>query len=97
MPSPATQDPAQPTGTVTLAFTDIEGSTRLLQELGDRYPEVLADHHRLIREAFTSHGAVERGSAGDGLYFVFSAARDAVQKAERDLNKPASGVGLNRM
>jgi len=66
---------------VTLAFTDIEGSTRLLQELGDRYPEVLADHHRLIREAFTSHGAVERGSAGDGLYFVFSAARDAVQAA----------------
>ena len=71
----------QPSGTVTLAFTDIEGSTRLLQALGDRYPEVLADHHRLIREAFARHGAVERGSAGDGLYFVFPAARGAVQAA----------------
>jgi len=71
----------QPTGTVTLVFTDIEGSTTLLQDLGDRYPEVLADHHRLIREAFARHGAVERGSAGDGLYFVFPGARGAVQAA----------------
>lgn len=71
----------QPTGTVTLAFTDIEGSTSLLQALGDRYPEVLADHHRLIRDAFARHGAVERGSAGDGLYFVFPAARGAVEAA----------------
>ena len=71
----------QPAGTVTLAFTDIEGSTSLLQALGDRYPEMLADHHRLIREAFARHGAVERGSAGDGLYFVFPAARGAVQAA----------------
>jgi class 3 adenylate cyclase len=65
--SPASLENNQPTGTVTLAFTDIEGSTGLLQALGDRYPEVLADHHRLIREAFSRHGAVERGSAGDGL------------------------------
>lgn len=71
----------QPAGTVTLVFTDVEGSTSLLQTLGDRYPEVLADHHRLIREAFARHGAVERGSAGDGLYFVFPAARPAVQAA----------------
>ena len=62
-------------GTVTLVFTDIEGSTSLLQALGDRYPEILAGHHRLIREAFARHGAMERGSAGDGLYFVFPAAR----------------------
>ena len=68
-------------GTVTLVFTDIEGSTSLLQALGDRYPEMLAEHHRLIREAFARHGAVERGSAGDGLYFVFPAARAAVQAA----------------
>lgn len=72
---------AQPSGTVTLVFTDIEGSTSLLQALGDRYPEVLADHHRLIREAFARHGALERGSAGDGLYFVFGAAQAAVQAA----------------
>ncbi len=74
-------DTRAPSGTVTLAFTDIEGSTRLLQTLGDRYPEVLADHHRLVRDAFTRHGAVERGNAGDGLYFVFDSAREAVQAA----------------
>ncbi len=68
-------------GTVTLAFTDIEGSTSLLQTLGDRYGEVLAEHHRLIRAAFVRHGAIERGSAGDGLYFAFPAARGAVQAA----------------
>jgi predicted ATPase/class 3 adenylate cyclase len=70
-----------PAGTVTMVFTDIEGSTRLLQALGDSYPEALADHHRLIREAFARHGAFERGSAGDGLYFVFATARAAVQAA----------------
>ena len=81
MPPPESPEPGQPTGTVTLVFTDIEGSTRLLQALGDRYPAVLADHHRLIREAFARHGALERGSAGDGLYFVFQGARAAVQAA----------------
>jgi predicted ATPase/class 3 adenylate cyclase len=71
----------QRTTTVTLVFTDMEGSTGLLQTLGDRYPQVLAEHHRLIREAFARHGAVERGSAGDGLYFAFPAARGAAQAA----------------
>ena len=61
MPSEPPLDTSQPTGTVTLVFTDIEGSTGLLQALGDRYPEVLADRHdRLVREAFGRHGAVER-------------------------------------
>ena len=81
MPPSESVDASQPSGTVTLVFTDIEGSTSLLQALGDRYPEVLADHHRLIREAFGKHGALERGSAGDGLYFVFQAAGSAVQAA----------------
>lgn len=81
MPPSESVDASQPSGTVTLVFTDIEGSTSLLQTLGDRYPEVLADHHRLIREAFSKHGALERGSAGDGLYFVFQAAGSAVQAA----------------
>jgi class 3 adenylate cyclase len=48
-----------PTGTVTFLFTDVEGSTRLLQALGDAYGEVLADHHRLLREAFVPHGGHE--------------------------------------
>jgi predicted ATPase/class 3 adenylate cyclase len=72
---------ALPAGTVTMVFTDIEGSTALLQSLGERYAEVLADHNRLIREAFAQHDAFERGSAGDGLYFVFASAREAVQAA----------------
>jgi predicted ATPase/class 3 adenylate cyclase len=75
------QAAALPAGTVTMVFTDIEGSTALLQSLGDRYPEVLADHNRLIRETFARHDAFERGSAGDGLYFVFASAREAVQAA----------------
>jgi predicted ATPase/class 3 adenylate cyclase len=70
-----------PAGTVTMVFTDIEGSTGLLQTLGDRYAEVLAEHHHLVREAFSRHAAFERGSAGDGLYFVFASARAAVQAA----------------
>ena len=78
---PSESGDAHPSGTVTLVFTDIEGSTRLLQDLGDRYPEVLADHHRLVREAFAGHGGLERGSAGDGLYFVFQSAGAAVQAA----------------
>ena len=76
-----TREAGLPEGTVTLVFTDIEGSTGLLQTLGDRYPAVLADHHALIRGAFARHGAFERGSAGDGLYFVFPTARAAVQAA----------------
>ena len=81
MSFPESPDAGLPAGTVTLVFTDIEGSTSLLQALGDGYPEVLADHHRLLRQAFAQHGAFERGSAGDGLYFVFSSARSAVQAA----------------
>ena len=47
---------ALPGGTVTFLFTDIEGSTRLLQELGDGYGQVVADHRRLLREVFQSAG-----------------------------------------
>jgi class 3 adenylate cyclase len=48
-----------PTGTVTLLFTDVEGSTRLLRELGDAYGAALAEHRRLLRAAFAAHGGVE--------------------------------------
>jgi predicted ATPase/class 3 adenylate cyclase len=81
LPSPDASATEKQTTTVTLVFTDMEGSTSLLQALGDRYRELLSDHHRLIREAFARHGAEERGSAGDGLYFAFPAARAAVQAA----------------
>jgi class 3 adenylate cyclase len=44
-----------PTGTVTFLFTDIEGSTRLLKQLGGRYDETLAEHQRLLRQSFEAH------------------------------------------
>ena len=68
-----------PTGTVTLLFTDIEGSTALLQRLGDRrYAEVLAEHHRLLRDAFNRGSGQEVDTQGDAFLVVFSRARDAV-------------------
>jgi class 3 adenylate cyclase len=48
-----------PSGTVTLLFTDIEGSTRLLHELGAGYRDALDEHRRVIREALEAHGGVE--------------------------------------
>ena len=53
-----------PQGTVTLVFTDIEGSTRLLSSLGSRYEAVLADHRQLLRDAFRSHGGVPSSRCG---------------------------------
>ena len=62
-----------PRGTVTLLFTDIEGSTRLLQELGeDVYVRALEDHRRLLREAFAEHGGVEVEMQGDSFHFAFT-------------------------
>ena len=58
---------ALPTGTVTFLFTDIEGSTRLLQSLGDRYPAVLAAHDDLLRTVVREAGGVEVSTAGDSL------------------------------
>lgn len=72
----------QPTGTVTLLFTDVEGSTRLLEELGaERYSTVLGLHRRLLREAFAAHGGYEVDEEGDALFVVFAAAGDAIAAA----------------
>ena len=70
-----------PTGTVTLVFTDIEGSTRLLTSLGSRYQAVLADHRRLLRAAFSSHQGIEVDSQGDAFFYAFAKAHDAVTAA----------------
>jgi predicted ATPase/class 3 adenylate cyclase len=68
-----------PRGTVTLLFTDIEGSTRLLQELGDDlYVRALEDHRRLLREAFTARDGVEVEMQGDAFHFAFPDALGAV-------------------
>ena len=73
--------PSLPFGTVTFVFTDIEGSTRLLQQLGDRYATLLADHHRLLRAAFQERGGLEVETHGDGLYYAFPSAKAAVLAA----------------
>src|SRR5213593_3924063 len=73
--------PELPTGTVTFLFTDVEGSTRLLVELGDDYAAVLAEHHRMLREAWRDHDGVEVDTQGDAFFVVFSRATDAVAAA----------------
>jgi predicted ATPase len=70
-----------PTGTVTFLFTDIEGSTRLLHELGDDYAEALAEHRRLLREAFANHNGVEVDTQGDAFFVAFARAKDALAAA----------------
>ena len=70
-----------PTGTVTLLFTDIEGSTRLLQHLGERYALVLKEHRRLLRTAFEQWNGYEVDTQGDAFFVVFERAADAVSAA----------------
>jgi predicted ATPase/class 3 adenylate cyclase len=71
-----------PNGTVTLLFTDIEGSTRLLDEFGQRYAQVLAEHRRTLREVFSRHGGVEVNTEGDAFFVAFTRASDAVLAAK---------------
>jgi len=73
---------ALPPGTVTMVFTDIEGSTRLLRELGrERYVDALDEHRRLLRREFRAHGGIEVGMEGDSFFFAFPLARAAVAGA----------------
>jgi predicted ATPase/class 3 adenylate cyclase len=72
----------QPTGTVTLLFTDVEGSTRLLEQLGrERYAEVLELHRRLLRGAFDCHDGFEVGTEGDSFFVAFQRAENGVAAA----------------
>ena len=75
--------PELPQGTVTFAFTDIEGSTSLLKALGDEYAVVLSEHRQIVREVFGSHGGVEIDTQGDAFFYAFGRARDAVAAAAR--------------
>jgi class 3 adenylate cyclase len=70
-----------PGGTVTFLFTDIEGSTKLLQELGDDYSHVVSDHRRLLRESLGDRGGTEVDTQGDAFFYSFPRARDAVRAA----------------
>ncbi|HEX9599772.1 MAG TPA: adenylate/guanylate cyclase domain-containing protein [Gaiellaceae bacterium] len=71
-----------PSGTVTFLFTDIEGSTRLLHELGAAdYANALAEHRRVLREAFSAHGGVEVDTQGDAFFVAFPTATGALEAA----------------
>lgn len=70
-----------PSGTVTLLFTDVEGSTRLLKQLRKEYGELLAEHHRLMRAALEHHDGREMDTQGEAFFAVFSRAKDAVAAA----------------
>jgi class 3 adenylate cyclase len=77
-----------PAGTITMLFTDIEGSTRLARSLGNRYQIVLADHHRVLRNAWREHAGREISTEGDSFFIVFRRAQDAVAaavQAQREL------------
>lgn len=67
-----------PTGTITLLFTDIEGSTRLVQTLGPRYADLIAQHHGIMRAAIEAHDGHEMGTQGDAFFVVFPTARQAL-------------------
>jgi class 3 adenylate cyclase len=73
--------PNLPTGTVTLLFTDIEGSTRLLQQLKERYASTLATCRHLLRTAFAQYNGYEVDTQGDAFFVTFARASDAVRAA----------------
>ena len=87
-----------PRGTVTFLFTDIEGSTRLLDELGaEEYGSRLAEHRRVLREAFERHGGVEVDTQGDAFFVAFPTAPgafDAAREAQDALELPVR-MGLH--
>jgi class 3 adenylate cyclase len=84
--------PEQPSGTVTMVFTDIEGSTRLLHELGqEAYRDALAEHRRLVREAFARYGGYEVDYEGDAFFYAFQGATAAVSAVREAMAALAGG------
>ncbi len=86
-----------PTGVVTLLFTDVEGSTRLLHELGDGYGEALHEHRRRLRAAFADHEGVEVDTQGDAFFVAFARASNAVAAATDGQRALADGPIRVRM
>jgi predicted ATPase/class 3 adenylate cyclase len=70
-----------PAGTVTLLFTDVEGSTNLLHALGDHYADILGAHRRILRDAFRGHGGIEVDTQGDAFFYAFPDAVAGVMAA----------------
>lgn len=87
-----------PSGTVTFLFTDIEGSTRLIDELGEEgYVEALTEHRTRLREAFGEYGGVEVDTQGDAFFYAFAGAGAAAAAAEQGQRALASGSVRVRM
>ncbi|HJP66616.1 MAG TPA: adenylate/guanylate cyclase domain-containing protein, partial [Actinomycetota bacterium] len=92
---PRLTDPARlPTGTVTFVFTDIEGSTRLLNALGpDEFADLLEAHQRLVRETVEATGGVEVGTEGDAFFLAYGSAPDALRAAVDVQRRLTAGEG----
>jgi predicted ATPase/class 3 adenylate cyclase len=86
-----------PTGTVTFLFTDVEGSTRLLHEHGRGYADLLAEHRRALRDAFTRNSGVEVDTQGDAFFVAFPSAAEAVAAAAAARDALESGPIRVRM
>ena len=87
-----------PTGTVTFLFTDVEGSTKLLHELGaEAYAAALAEHRRAVREAVAAHGGVEVDTQGDAFFIAFPTAPGALAAAAAARDALADGPIRVRM
>jgi class 3 adenylate cyclase len=87
-----------PTGAVTFLFTDVEGSTRLLEELNaERYAAALAEHRRALRAAFAARGGMEVDTQGDAFFFAFATAPEALAAASEGQAALADGPIRVRM
>jgi predicted ATPase/class 3 adenylate cyclase len=87
-----------PSGTVTFLFTDVEGSTKLLHELGaDRYAEALGEHRHILREAVACHGGLEVDTQGDAFFVAFPTAPGALEAARKAQDALAEGQIRVRM
>ena len=87
-----------PTGRVTFLFTDIEGSTRLIEELGeDGYVDALGEHQRVLRTAFAAHGGVEVGTQGDAFLYAFTDPGEGLAAAARGQQELVGGLVRVRM
>jgi class 3 adenylate cyclase len=101
--SPHFPFPDQPVGTVTFLFTDIEGSTRLLYALRERYISLINDHHKILRKAFSNWKGYEVDTQGDSFFIAFSRATQAIGaavEAQRNLARhswPGKAEVLVRM
>ena len=95
---PSVKQSELPTGSVTFFFSDIEGSTKLLQALGEeRYAAVLAEHRLIMRAALEAQGGVEVGTEGDSFFVAFPTASGAVEAARAITARLAEGQAKARI